>query len=128
MSEYAEFVDVDNDWTQYAQVGQCHNLGDEVRELRKQVQELTQKNELQYRELRYWRDAHYTLAQAAAKVRCLYGWGVNTTNDEGLALACKDILSLRFRVHALKKRNKKLLAWKQKAVRLVGPFAIVDTE
>ena len=109
MSEYAEFIDVDDesmtwDGCQYAQVGQCHNLGDEVRELRKKVQDLTLKNELQYRELRYWRNNYDALAYAVALVVSLYGWGGNASYIDGLAHVRKDVEALRQRIRELKGR------------------------
>jgi polyhydroxyalkanoate synthesis regulator phasin len=90
------------DYAQYAQVGNCHNLGDEVRELRAKVQDLTLKNELQYRELRYWRNSYDALAYAVALVVSLYGWGGNASYIDGLAYVRKDIEALRQRIRELK--------------------------
>ena len=142
MSEYAEFTDVDNDWTHerlvyyadqwmpYSSIYRRQNLGEEVRELRAKVARLDRRIEEYQNTLTYWRGAYGDLADEVAQICCLYGWGEDGFCDSSAALdrVRRDIISLRFRVHVLKKRNKKLLAWKQKAVRLVGPFAIVDTE
>jgi len=116
MSEYAEFTDVDNDWTHerlvyyadqwmpYSSIYRRQNLGEEVRELRAKVQELTLKNELQYRELRYWRNNYDALAYAVALVVSLYGWGGNASYIDGLAHVRKDIEALRQRIRELKGR------------------------
>lgn len=101
MSEYAEMVD-DEDYTyervQYAQVGQCHNLGDEVRELRAKVK-------MQEYTINYWRTCYNDLALAVSSVKGLYGWGECVANVQACALIRKDIQGLRARVRELEGRK-----------------------
>lgn len=123
MSEYAEFIDVDDDsmtWDgyQYAQVGQVHCLGDEVRELRRVAQkanqyalkmedecnQLREKVEKQDRELRYWRGAFFNLSLSVASVLTLYGWGHDMDYVDGLSRVRKGIQALRQRIRELKGR------------------------
>jgi len=87
------------DYAQYAQVGNCHNLGDEVRELRKKV-------EMQQRSIDYWRNSYDALAYAVVLVLGLYGWGSSVQYIDGLAHVRKDIEALRQRIRELKGREK----------------------
>jgi len=111
MSEYAEFIDVDDesmtytmDYAQYAQVGQVHCLGDEVRELRKKVEMQQRTIQGQQDTVRYWRNSYEALAYAVALVLGLYGWGGSVTYLHGLAHVRKDIEALRQRIRELKGR------------------------
>lgn len=104
MSEYAEFIDVDDesmtyamDYAQYAQVGQVHSLGDEVKELRAKVVQ-------QQRTAEYWHGCYEALAYSVALVFGLYGWGGNVGYADGLAYVRKDIEALRQRIRELKGR------------------------
>ena len=115
MSEYAEFIDVDDesmtytmDYAQYAQVGQCHNLGDEVRELRAKV-------EVQKGTIEYWRGYAEVLNEYLADIFCLYGWGGDegTTTKDKVGRVVRDIQALRVRARELKgqyKADEQLLA------------------
>lgn len=136
MSEYAEFIDVDDesmtwDGYQYAQVGQCHNLGDEVRELRAMVAQLTKERndmldlnttitkeyvdlqwtvKIQRNTIHYWRGYATVLNEYLTDIFCLYGWGweVGTSNKEKTGRVVDDIQGLRARVRELKQVCKEL--------------------
>ena len=119
MSEYAEFVDEGDDpmtWdaVQYAQVGQCHNLGDEVRELRKANAMLKEMNDGHVEKIRklegtilYWKNTYELLAGRLAVLCGLYGWGEDgfySPPDAINRIHC-DILGLRAWVRELKGRK-----------------------
>lgn len=114
MSEYAEFIDVDDesmtytmDYAQYAQVGQVHCLGDEVRELRAKVQELERKVEVQRGTILYWQTQYNWLDVSVNRIFCHYGWGgVGDDNHYKIRRVIDDILALRARVRELKQGNK----------------------
>ena len=115
MSEYAEFIDVDDesmtyvmDYAQYAQVGQCHNLGDEVRKLRDEVAHLRRTVAALEGGIEYWRGQYMLLSGQVNRLFCLYGWGGDPLLMQGdkLARVRDDIVSLRKRVHYFKKASK----------------------
>ena len=95
-------TDIDDDtYIAFPQPGQCHNLGDEVRELRKKVQtqEVT---------INYWRGYAEMLNEYLADIFCLYGWGGDegTTTKDKVGRVVRDIQALRVRARELKGQAK----------------------
>lgn len=108
-------TDIDDDtYIAFPQLGQCHNLGDEVRELRTTNGLLKQMNDGHVEKIRklesevhYWRTVYMNLAGWVNRLLCLYGWGGDPllSQQDALIRVGRDIEGLRKRVRELKKIN-----------------------